>query len=198
MKLRLTEGQYKRLLSEDNKSFLDGQVDFKNIGNKVDGFVAKCFEYIFRLRRTTTTADANMWRMYVGDFKKEFSLTMNESTLLSYNYLMFNDGTGDFKKFIGKPLEYFGNFSWSGFFPVSAYISGEIAGEFTGYATTPEEFYSQLEDGEYENFIEKGGVEYNDYDLNWEYDNDYVVDSLETQLSGQDKEDVIDDITIGE
>ena len=137
MKLRLTEGQYKRLLSEDNKSFLDGQVDFKNIGNKVDGFVAKCFEYIFRLRRTTTTADANMWRMYVGDFKKEFSLTMNESTLLSYNYLMFNDGTGDFKKFIGKPLEYFGNFSWSGFFPVSAYISGEIAGEFTGYATTP-------------------------------------------------------------
>ena len=198
MKLRLTEGQYKRLLSEDNKSFLDGQVDFKNIGNKVDGFVAKCFEYIFRLRRTTTTADANMWRMYVGDFKKEFSLTMNESTLLSYNYLMFNDGTGDFKKFIGKPLEYFGNFSWSGFFPVSAYVSGEIAGEFTGYATTPEEFYSQLEDGEYENFIEKGGVEYNDYDLNWEYDNDYVGDSLETQLSGKDKEDVIDDITIGE
>jgi len=198
MKLRLTEGQYKRLLSEDNKSFLDGQVDFKNIGNKVDGFVAKCFEYIFRLRRTTTTADANMWRMYVGDFKKEFSLTMNESTLLSYNYLMFNDGTGDFKKFIGKPLEYFGNFSWSGFFPVSAYISGEIAGEFTGYATTPEEFYSQLEDGEYENFIEKGGVEYHGYDLNWEYDNDYVGDSLETQLSGKDKEDVIDDITIGE
>ena len=197
MVLRLTEGQYKRLLSEDNKSFLDGEVDFRNISNKVDRFVSNCFEYVFKLGKSIPD-DHPPYTLYTKLFMDEFSLTESESVLLSHNYIKLNDKTGDFKKFIGKPLEYFGNFSWSGFFPVSAYISGEIAGEFTGYATTPEEFYSQLEDGEYENFIEKGGVEYHGYDLNWEYDNDYVGDSLETQLSGKDKEDVIDDITIGE
>ena len=69
MKIRLTESQYKRLLSEDNKSFLDGQVNFRNIGNKVDGFVAKCFEYIFKLTKNSSPSKFQ-WRFYMGEFKK--------------------------------------------------------------------------------------------------------------------------------
>jgi len=131
MKIRLTEGQYKRLLSEDNKSFLGGQVNFRNIGNKVDGFVAKCFGYIFKLTKNPTPSKIQ-WRFYMGEFKKEFNLSIPESTLLAHNYINFNDGTGDFKKFIGQPLEYFGKFSWSGNIPVSAYISGDIYGDYKG------------------------------------------------------------------
>ena len=43
MKIRLTENQYKRLLKEDDKSFLGGDVDFANIDNKVTPVIAKIF-----------------------------------------------------------------------------------------------------------------------------------------------------------
>ena len=43
MKIRLTESQYKRLLKEDDKEFLDGDVDFANIDNKVTPVIAKIF-----------------------------------------------------------------------------------------------------------------------------------------------------------
>jgi hypothetical protein len=196
-KIRLTESQYKRLLSEDNKSFLDGQVNFSNIGNNVDGFVAKCFEYIFKLRRNTNTYDANMWRIYVGDFKKEFSLSTPESTLLAYNYINFNDGTGDFKKFIGQPLEYFGKFSWSGNIPVSAYVSGDIYGDYKGYATSAEEFYNQISDGDYDDYDPSwDDIDYDCHDLNWEIDSDYASDRLEDHVNGFSHDEVMDRIEI--
>ena len=34
MKIKLTEQQYNRLLVENDKSFLDGNVDFPHIGNE--------------------------------------------------------------------------------------------------------------------------------------------------------------------
>ena len=36
MRIKLTEEQYNRLLVENEKDFLDGQVNFKHIGNKVN------------------------------------------------------------------------------------------------------------------------------------------------------------------
>ena len=46
MKIKLTEEQYKRLLVENDKDFLDGQVNFKHIGNKVTPFVVRLFNII--------------------------------------------------------------------------------------------------------------------------------------------------------
>jgi hypothetical protein len=43
MKIVITESQYRRLITEDNKSFLDGMVDFPNIKNVIDPFIAKIF-----------------------------------------------------------------------------------------------------------------------------------------------------------
>ena len=50
MKIKLTEGQYNRLLVENDKDFLDGMVNFKHIGNKVDKFIIKCFNNSVRTR----------------------------------------------------------------------------------------------------------------------------------------------------
>ena len=49
MKIRLTESQYSRLLKEDDKDFLDGMVNFKTIGNKVNFAIAKLFNMSFGL-----------------------------------------------------------------------------------------------------------------------------------------------------
>ena len=197
MKIRLTEGQYKRLLSEDNKSFLDGQVNFRNIGNKVDKFTANCFEYIFKLHKTASTTDVGMWRMYVSDFIKEFSLSSSEATLLSYNYINFNDQTGDFKKFIGEPLEYFGKFSWHGNIPVNAYVSGDIYGDYKGYATSAEKFYNQISDGAYDDYDPSwDNIEYDCHDLNWEIDSDYASDRLYDHVNDFSHDEVMDRIEI--
>jgi len=197
MKIRLTESQYKRLLSEDNKSFLDGQVNFRNIGNKVDGFVAKCFEYIFKLTKNPSPSKFQ-WRFYMGEFKKEFNLSIPESTLLAHNYINFNDQTGDFKKFIGEPLEYFGKFTLEATIPVNAYVSGDIYGDYIGYATSTEEFYDKISDGDYDDYDPDwdGGIEYDCHDLNWEIDGDYASDRLYDYISGLPHDEVMDSIEI--
>ena len=46
MRIKLLESQYNRLLKENDKDFLDGTVNFKEIGNKVDKFIIKCFNFI--------------------------------------------------------------------------------------------------------------------------------------------------------
>ena len=192
MKLRLTEGQYKRLLSEDNKSFLDGQVDFKNIGNKIDGFIAKCFEYIYQM-----TSSGEYVERLTRKFMEEFSFTEAEATILSHNYANIDDKTGDFKKFIGEPLEYYGKFRWQGHIPVMAYVNGTVDGSYTGYATSPEEFYSLLEAGDYEDVMDDGGlVDYDEGNLEWEIDHDWAAENLGNQINELDKDDVIDNITI--
>ena len=48
MKIKLTEEQYRRLLVEDDKKFLDGKVEFPHIGNKVNKFIVKLFNYIHK------------------------------------------------------------------------------------------------------------------------------------------------------
>lgn len=191
MKLRLTEGQYKRLLSEDNKSFLDGQVDFKNIGNRVDKFVANCFEYIYKI---TATDNVNF---LTRTFMTEFSITEGESALLSHNYNKLNDGTGEFKKFIGEPLEFYGEFSWEGALPVMSHINGTVDGKYTGYATSPEEFYEKMEEGDYDDVYDEGGdVDWDHNYIDWEIDYDWASESLGNQLGELDKDDVIDDIEV--
>jgi hypothetical protein len=196
VKIRLTESQYKRLLSEDNKSFLDGQVNFRNIGNKVDKFVAKCFEYIFKLSKNDSPYVR--WQYYMGFFKKEFNLSIPEATLLAHNYIKFNDRTGDFKKFIGEPLEYFGKFTLEATIPVNAYVSGDIYGDYIGYATSTEEFYDKISEGDYDNYEPDwdSGIEYDCYDLNWEIDGSYASDRLYDYISGLPRDEVMDVIEI--
>ena len=63
MKIKLTEEQYKRLLVENDKDFLDGQVNFKHIGNKVTPFIVKLYNIIAQKSEMT-------WDSQVGMIKK--------------------------------------------------------------------------------------------------------------------------------
>ena len=54
MKIKLTEDQYKRLLVENDKSFLDGKVEFPHIGNVVNKFIVKLFNYLYEKVGTYT------------------------------------------------------------------------------------------------------------------------------------------------
>jgi len=196
MKIRLTEGQYKRLLSEDNKSFLDGEVDFRNIGNKVDRFVVNCFEYVYEKTQNIPNNASN--QDYSQLFMKEFGLTEPESILLSHNFIKFKKEVvdGDFKKILGKPLEYYGKFTYSSYYPVTGYISGQMDVNYVGYGSSRQEFFDQLSQGDFDSYEDAGDIEYENGNITWEDDNDYAGDYIAQQIDDGDIDEVMDNIVI--
>ena len=101
MKIRLTENQYKRLLKEDDKDFLDGEVNFKNIGNKVDRFIAKLFCNLVKNDKykpndltTEKLKSSNPFKYgQLHNIKNRIielgGYSDSESLLLTYNYVKF-------------------------------------------------------------------------------------------------------------
>ena len=96
MKIRLTENQYKRLLKEDDKDFLDGMVNFKNIGNKIDKPIAKLFSMVqksgkfepnidFDLRNLVNTSPMSIdsFNKIAKRFKELMGYTNAEAILLN-------------------------------------------------------------------------------------------------------------------
>ena len=129
MKIRLTENQYKRLLKENDKDFLDGNVDFKNIGNKIDRFISKLFCILvnndkYSPKELTTEKLKKVYPFNEGQFNAIFDrikelggYTKSETILLTYNYIKLYDTivslneVGNCNNLVGIPLEFYGKFS---------------------------------------------------------------------------------------
>jgi hypothetical protein len=78
-----------------------------------------------------------------------------------------------------------------------AFINGQVSGTYSGYATSPEEFYEKLLDGDYEDVQDEGyDVDWDHAYIDWEIDHDWAGESLGNQLGELDKDDVIDDIEL--
>jgi hypothetical protein len=182
MKIKLTEGQYNKLLVENDKDFLDGMVNFKHIGNKVDKFIIKCFN--FMRKQYPNFKQLRDIPMYSIKLSKDLVIPRSVCLVICYNYyLLWNkinptNYEGDLSEFLGKPLEFYGEFELNEEVPVRGYISGYQMGKYTGYASTEEEFLDQLENGEYYDYDTTDS--YVDYDDNieWEVDEGYVDDFL--------------------
>ena len=90
MKVKLTEQQFRRVILKEDE--------------ELKPFHAKAFEYMDRRYDKEDNVGEEYAYYYPAKFKDEFHLTDDESKLLAYNYLKYNDGSGDYKKFIGKPF----------------------------------------------------------------------------------------------
>ena len=199
MKIRLTENQYKRLLKEDDKDFLDGMVNFKNIGNKIDKPIAKLFSMVqksgkfepnidFDLRNLVNTSPMSIdsFNKIVKRFKELMGYTNAEAILLVYNYIkMYNEivsanETGNWESLIGKPLEFYGKFSH----PITVYHTGFITGYSDGraetYATDYDHFIAKFENGDVETTDNGDAIDYECYDLHFETNWDYTQDNLDS------------------
>jgi len=198
MKIRLTENQYKRLLKEDDKDFLDGMVNFKNIGNKIDKQIAKLFTMVqksgkfepnidFDLRNLVNTSPMRIdsFNKIVKRFKELMGYTNAEAILLGYNYCKMYDEivsaneTGNWESLIGKPLEFYGKFSH----PITVYHSGYITGYSSGraetYATDYDHFIDKFENGDVETIDNGDTIDYECYDIHFETNWDYTSDNLD-------------------
>ena len=201
MKIKLTEGQYNKLLVENDKDFLDGNVNFKEIGNKVDKFIIKCFN--FMKKQYPNFKQLRDIPVYSIKLSKDLVIPRSVCLVICYNYyLLWNkinptNYEGDLSEFLGKPLEFYGEFEINEEIPVYGYVSGYQVGKYTGYASTEEEFLDQLEDGEYYDYDTTDS--YVDYDNNieWEVDEGYVDDFL-SQRVADNRDDMIHNIQLND
>jgi len=201
MKIKLTEGQYNRLLVENDKDFLDGMVNFKHIGNKVDKFIIKCFN--FMKKQYPNFKQLRDIPAYSIKLSKDLVIPRSVCLVICYNYyLLWNkinptNYEGDLSEFLGNPLEFYGEFELNEEIPLRGYISGYQMGTYTGYASTEEEFLTQLEDGEYYvmDVDDGSGVDYDGANIDWEVDDGYVDDFL-SQMVGDNRDDIIHNIQL--
>ncbi len=201
MRIKLRESQYNRLLKENDKDFLDGSVNFKEIGNKVDKFIIKCYNFIRKqypnfnhLRNIPTFSQKVV---------QDLAIPNAVSIVICYNYLLLWDKIdpknyeGDLSEFLGEPLEFYGVFELAEEIPMRGYLSGYQMGKYTGYATSEEDFLDQLEDGEYYNYDVDydGDVDYDRRDVEWDVDEGYIDDYV-SQRVGDYRDEVEDNVEL--
>ena len=195
MKIKLTEGQYNRLLVEDDKKFLDGKVEFPHIGNKVNKFIVKLFNYIHQ--KVGPFKPSN--NMEIRDIiTRDFGLTDGEAELLRHNYDTFSgsEGVSEFSSYLGEPLEFYGELKFNTRIPMSAYISGTMDGYITGHATSVDDFIDKLENNDWEDVDTDWNDDIESYpeDAEWEIDTDYTADRVTYEIADLKRQGDEDDI----
>ncbi len=195
MKIKLTEGQYNRLLVEDDKKFLDGKVEFPHIGNKVNKFIVKLFNYIHQ--KVGPFKPSN--NMEIRDIiTRDFGLTYAEAELLRHNYDTFSgsEGVSEFSSYLGEPLEFYGELKFNTRIPMSAYISGTMDGYITGHATSVDDFIDKLENNDWEDVDTDWNDDIESYpeDADWEIDTDYTSDQVSDEIAELKRQGDEDDI----
>ena len=195
MKIKLTEGQYIRLLVENDKTFLAGKVDFPHIGNKVNKFIVKLFNYIHQKVGPFTQSNRNDIKDIIT---RDFGLTKAEAELLRHNYANFSHDTDtdDFSEFIGADLEFYGELKFNTRIPMQAWITGTMDGYVTGHATSVDDFIDKLEKDGWEDVDTDwlGDIESYAEDAEWEIDTDYTVDRLSDEIADLKRQGDEDDI----
>mgnify|MGYP003149733484 CR=1 FL=1 len=199
MRIKLRESQYSRLLKENDKDFLDGTVNFKEIGNKVDKFIIKCFNFI--RKRYPNLKQLRDIPMASKKVAQDLAIPNAVSLIICYNYYLMNNKInpekyeGDFSEFLGEPLEFYGEFELREDIPVRGYLDGYQMGKYTGYATNQEEFLNQLENSEYYTYDTTDSyVNYDGVDIDWDIDEGYIDDFISDRVISyrDDLEDNVD------
>ena len=201
MRIKLRESQYSRLLKENDKDFLDGNVNFKEIGNKVDKFIIKCYDFI--RKQYPNFIQLRDIPVFSKKISQDLVIPNSVSLVICYNYyLLWNklnpqNYEGNFSEMLGEPLEFYGEFELSEEIPMRGYLSGYQMGKYTGYASSEEEFLDQLEDGEYYNYDvdHNDYVEYDGIDIDWEVDEGYIDDHV-SQRVGDLRDDIKDNVEL--
>jgi hypothetical protein len=190
MKIRLTESQYKRLIKEDDKSFLGGDLDFMNIDNKVTPVVSKIymvlknknFEPSIDYLRLKNPIESITFRKIAEEIRNLTGYQNDEVILLTHNYctVLWENikNTDDWKYLVGLPLQYYGKMNHPYSVNWSGYLSGWGSGSVSAYATDYEDFQSKIDEGEVEIDYDNGEIDYDDRDIQWERNYDYDYDNL--------------------
>ena len=123
MKIKLTESQYNRLLTEDSD-------DWGRLTDKVTPFIVKLFKLI--QNKLPETAPLNIKIKFLRD---TMALPINEALIVAYTYEQFyKENITNWDNLIGEPLQFKGIYSFTGDVPMTADMWARGYGPATIYA----------------------------------------------------------------
>jgi len=123
MKIKLTESQYNRLLTEDTE-------DWGRLTDKVTPFIVKLFKLI--QNKLPETAPLNIKIKFLRD---TMALPINEALIVAYTYEQFyKENITNWDNLIGEPLQFKGIYSFTGDVPMTADMWARGYGPATIYA----------------------------------------------------------------
>jgi len=196
MKIRLTEGQYKRLLSEEtSEELLTVYGNYKTIGDKISKFIADLYIHVNEVEKITPQMMENHYGyeplkkviMEIGDYKYRVALVLAHNYIKNYDLIKNNDKEG----LIGIPYEFYSEFSIDVPIKMNGRLYGKGDGKIQAMATSPEEFYEKIESGDYD-IIEDGyDPSYDSSEIHWEQDYAATTDNIHYNIEELiDKEEI--------
>mgnify|MGYP001458705478 CR=1 FL=1 len=172
MKVKLTEEQYNRLLTENTGD------EWGRVSKTVNAFIVRLFK---KIREKIQNGGLKMNSDIVDYIMNDLVLTQEESIILAHNFKVMVDfhREQDLDKLLGKPMEYMGLWEIPTHIPTVVELTGRGYPDGRVYAMgrTPEEALKTIRDGAEDDF-EVG-------DMN-ELDLDAVLDEFDI--------DIVDDI----
>jgi len=173
MKIKLTEEQYIRLLTEEDQ-------DFGRLSDKVTPFIVK----LFKLIEKQLPSKSNVYSK-VKFLQDVMALPLDESLIVAYNHhRFFKDNIINWDNFLGKPLKYMGIYEVTTDVPMTADLFGRGYGEATIYALgrSAEQAFENVKSSHsylVDDTSIRDDIEW-DYDVeNVEIENDMLVDSFQ-------------------
>jgi hypothetical protein len=173
MKIKLTEAQYNRLLTEEDQ-------DFGRLTDKVTPFIVKLFKLIEKQLPSNSNAHSK-----VKFLQDVMALPLDESLIVAYNYhRFFKDNIINWDNMLGKPLKYMGIYEVTTSVPMTADLYGRGYGEATIYALgkSAEQAFENVKSSHsyiVDDTSIEDGIEW-DYDVeNIEVENDMLVDNFQ-------------------
>lgn len=189
MKIRLTEGQYNRLLTEDK--------DFGSLPDTFTPAIIKIFKLLNRNEQQYRT---------LKDIKDLLTQTLgineHESNILVHNYMNKLKEDVDFDSLIGQPIDFIGTYTIKTIMPTVMMARTYIPGFVEVTAKSKEEALEKVMNGEYnEMYLDENSIEYGMPDLDYdpasdgEIMEDMVIDHVE-DIDWDDPEEIEDRIKL--
>lgn len=183
MKIRLTEGQYNRLLTEDK--------DFGSLPDTFTPAIIKIFKLLNRNEQQYRT---------LKDIKDLLTQTLgineHESNILVHNYMNKLKEDVDFDSLIGQPIDFIGTYTIKTIMPTVIMARTYIPGFVEVTAKSKEEALEKVMSGEYNQmYLDENSIEYNNPDLDYdtasdgEIMEDMVIDHVE-DIDWDDPEEI--------
>ena len=170
MKIRLTEGQYKRLLTEDLKGRF----------NSITPKVLRLMELIYKHHNLSSKDEVTKFLI------KDMGLTTNESLTIYNSWItdFVDTPTNGWGELLGKELEFMGVYELKTSFP--SYLCGRtyLPGFVTVEASSEEDAINKMKDGTYIDMeIDENSQEYRNPDIDYDSEDidimeDMVIDHL--------------------
>ena len=186
MKVKLTESQYNRLLTEDTGE------NWGRVSKTINAFIVRLFK---KIREKIQNGGLKMNSDIVDYIVRDLALTQEEAIILAHNFKVMVDyhSEQDLDELLGKPMEYMGVWKIPTHIPTVVELTGRGYPDGRVYVMgrTPQEALSTITHGS-ENDFEVGQMDELDVDsIIDEFDMD-IVDGVFPQ-KGMVQNDFYDD-----